>query len=361
MTDQEAWIALNRAELPPKTALQLLELFGSPQAILQASSGELVQAAQLSSSQLERLKEAVSADLAGDLRLIRDLKVSLVTIKDLSYPAHLLNIYDPPPLLFVRGELRKSDQKSVAIVGARRASPYGKLAAESLARDLAQNGITVVSGVAVGADTAAHRGALAGGGRTIGVLACGLEVDYPAANRELKEQMVENGALITESPFSTPAQKERFPARNRIISGMSLGTVVVEAAERSGALITAHHALEQGREVFAVPGSVNSVQSRGTHRLIKEGAKLVESVEDILEELDLPLQQVEAPDQEEEKAQLSDDEQKLLGVLSLQQKYMDEIIEESSLSSAEVNSLLMMLELKGLVRRLPGNLFLRVR
>jgi DNA processing protein len=227
----------------------------------------------------------------------------------------------------------------------------------------------VVSGLAVGADAAAHRGALAVGGRTIGVLACGIDLPYPRDTLELREQMATQGAVLTEVPLGVPAQRSRFPARNRIISGLSLGVVVTEAPERSGALITANFAGEHGRQVFAVPGSVNSQFSRGTHALLRDGARLVESVEDILDELDLSLPAPEAapalapaaPIPAPPPVTLTGDERTLAEALSLQPRHVDDIIVTCGIPSSRVSAGLLMLELKGLVRRLPGNMFTRVR
>jgi DNA processing protein len=290
----------------------------------------------------------------------------MVAIGDSEYPANLKQIHDPPPVLFVRGEFLPSDERAVAIVGTRRVTPYGRLVSETLGRDLGARGVTVVSGLAVGADAAAHRGALTSGGRTIGVLACGIDVPYPRDTLELREQAAERGAVVSEVPLGTPARSARFHARNRLISGLSLGVVVVEAPERSGALITANLAADQGRQVFAVPGSVNSVLSRGTHALLRDGARLVESVDDILDEISLPELPpepgVEARREEQPSVSgLTQDEQAILGALSLQQRHVDELIEGCDMPSARASSSLLMLELKGLVRRLPGNMFMRVR
>jgi DNA processing protein len=226
--------------------------------------------------------------------------------------------------------------------------------------------VTVVSGLAVGADAAAHRGALAAGGRTLGVLACGIDVTYPRDTLELRERMAKQGAVISEAPLGTPAQRSRFHARNRLISGLSRGVIVTEAPEHSGALITANFAADQGRHVFAVPGSFNSEFSRGAHALIRDGARLVESVEDVMDELQLP--EATPPVPTETAAQpapptlgLAGDERTLFDALSLQQKHVDAIIQDCRLPSSRASAGLLMLELKGLVRRLPGNMFMRVR
>ncbi|NIM04045.1 MAG: DNA-protecting protein DprA, partial [Armatimonadetes bacterium] len=389
-SDIPAWLALSRAELPPRLAVELLEHFHGPTGIFSASPVEIASATHLSPTMLSRLLSQRPDDIGvRDQAALQAAGISIITIQDFDYPPLLRQIPDPPPLLYVRGRLQEEDNRAVAVVGSRRCSPYGRLVAHSLARELALRGITVVSGLAVGIDGAAHQGAIEAGGRTIGVMACGLDVPYPRQHDELKEQIIKQGAVISEVPLGTSPTPPRFPVRNRIISGLSLGTVVVEAPERSGALITARLAAEQGREVFAVPGNVNSFHARGCHQLIRDGANLAEKVEDILQELHLPL--VASPDSEigrdtagrpavtsvslssdagpaqqaasAEQAQPSPhptgfppEENRLLACLSLQQKYVDQIIRETSLPSSQVSAGLMMLELKGLVKRLPGNL-----
>jgi DNA processing protein len=365
VTEHQAWLALNAAELPPRSVLDLLEQFESPEAIVAATPSAWSSAARLTPAELARLVEARQRDYQPIQKKLADLGVRLVNIRDAEYPGNLRNIHDPPALLFVRGGFRQSDEKAVAIVGTRRATPYGRLVSDTLARDLAARGITVVSGMAIGADAAAHRGALSAGGRTIGVLACGIDVPYPRDTMELREQAVRSGAVISELPPGTPARAPRFIARNRLISGLSLGVVVTEAAERSGALITANIAANQGRQVFAVPGSVNSDLSRGTHALLRDGARLAASVQDILDELDLTeaepeavsVQQVEEPSD----SGLTGDERAILSALSLQQRHVDDIVHHCQLPVPRTSAGLLMLELKGLVRRLPGNMFMRVR
>ena len=368
MTEQRAWLALNAAELPPRKALELLDHFGSVVTLMSSTVTELARVARLRPTELARFGEARERDFSPGLAQMAHLRMRLVTVKDSEYPANLRQLYDPPPALFVRGALLPCDERAVAIVGTRRATPYGLLASETLGRDLAARGITVVSGLAVGADAAAHRGALSAGGRTIGVLACGLDVSYPRDTMELREQIVRQGAVISESPLGTPAQRSRFYARNRLISGLSLGVVVSEAPEQSGALITANFAADQGRQVFAVPGSFNSEFSRGAHALIRDGARLVESVEDILDELQLPEATPPAATEAAEPAPsappaagLAGDERSIFAALSLQQKHVDAIIHECQIPSSRASAGLLMLELKGLVRRLPGNMFMRVR
>ena len=367
-------MGLNAAELPPRTVLDLLEHYGSPVALMEAGASAVAAAGRLKTPETIRLSAAAKRDFRPDVEKLKRLGGRLVTVRDSEYPTNLRQIYDPPPVLFVRGSLRPTDENAVAIVGTRRVTPYGRLVSETLGRDLAARGITVVSGLAVGADAAAHRGALSAGGRTIGVLACGLDVPYPRDTMELREQAVERGAVMSEVPLGTPARRERFAARNRLISGLSMGVVVTEAPERSGALITANIAANQGRQVFAVPGSVNSEFSRGTHALLKDGAHLVESVEDILEALSLSMPAGRAPTAVARQevaadetqpgpavADLTGDEGVILNALSLQQRHVDEIIQGCSLPASRASAGLLMLELKGLIRRLPGNMFMRVR
>jgi DNA processing protein len=271
----------------------------------------------------------------------------------------LKDIYDPPALLYLRGALRREDELAVAIVGSRKTSAYGREVTERIGRDLARHGVTVVSGMARGIDSVAHKGALQGGGRTIAVLGCGVDVIYPSENRNLFHQIIEQGAVLSEFPMGSPPEAGHFPRRNRIISGLSIGVVIVQASGESGSLITAGYALEQGREVFAVPGNIGAEGSRGTNQLIKEGAKLVESSEDILEEV-LPQWRREG-----ETAQkggdavltLTEAEKCLYGLLDETPLHIDALIRESQLDPGSVSSLLLNLELKGLISQWPGKCF----
>ncbi len=324
---------------------------------------------------------------------LRKNNFQLICIGDDDYPSNLLKIPDPPAVLFSSGALMARDLVSIAVVGSRYASPAGIIFAEKLTADLARNGVAVVSGLAVGIDSAAHRGALKAGGRTLAVLGCGLDVDYPAVNTDLKQVIARSGALLTEFPLGTPPSPGNFPSRNRIISGLSLGVVVVEAAERSGSLITARFALEQGREVFAVPGVAQSMRSKGTHRLLRQGAKLVESVEDVLEEIrplirpgqSLPPSFTSSPGEKEERGKTgpcrrgmekpagpeekisyspfsgepnSQEERMLLRILDKVPKHIDEIAQEANMPAQHTAALLLELELKGLVTQLPGKYFI---
>jgi len=260
------------------------------------------------------------------------------------------------PVLYCLGDL-PGNRPSIAIVGSRNATSYGREVAERLSADLAQRGFTIVSGMALGIDGAAHVGAMAVGGKTVAVLGCGLDTIYPAEHTRLFHRIAESGAVITEFPFSTRPEAHNFPVRNRIISGVSLGTVIVEATHRSGSLITARLAAEQGREVFAVPGSISSFKSMGTHHLIKEGAKLVEHANDIVEELNIPLPYSSEDTEEASQEDLTSEEKMILFELSPYPVHIDKLIRRVALPPAQVSGLLLQLELKGLISQSPGKFF----
>lgn len=294
---------------------------------------------------------------------VQESNVCVLTLEDEEYPTLLKNIYDPPPVIYIKGNKFQPNEKTLAIVGTRKASRYGKEIAQKLAFELASLGITIVSGMALGVDTFAHQGALEAKGKTIAVFGCGVDVIYPPSNRGLSKEIETSGALVSEFPLGTGTEKGHFPRRNRIISGLSLGTIVVEGHYDSGAMITAKQALDQGREVFAVPGNVDLDQSKGPHWLIKQGAKLVESVDDVLEELNVVIDDRRIPNSEPrtfDHSNLSPDEQKIIKVLSLEPKYIDNISVESGLSIPQVSSLLMMLEVKKVIRQFPGKKFVLV-
>ncbi len=297
---------------------------------------------------LTSMRDSISLD--AELEKLHRYDVRALIPDDPLYPPRLREIYDYPPLLYVRGTLVPGDECAVGLVGTRRPSVYGKQVAEELTTELSRNGITIVSGLAAGVDSVAHRAALQAGGRTIAVAGCGLDIVYPGSHVALAKQIMAQGALVSEFPLGTKPRAEHFPQRNRIISGMSLGVVVVEAGERSGALLTANRALELNREVFAVPGSIYSPISRGTNRLIRDGAKLVASSADILEELSLDLvaRQLEL----KEPVAATDTEAQLLGHISKEAIHVDDLCRSSGLPVATVTGTLAILELKGLVRPL---------
>jgi DNA processing protein len=375
--NQRYWLALRLIENIGNVGLKnLIQVFGSAQAVFNASETNLARVAQITGKTARRIKKFHEWQAVDkEIELADKFNVSIVTLKDSSYPKALLNIYDPPPLLYVKGNLIKEDV-NVAVIGSRMASAYGKFMTERLSRELALNGVTVVSGMARGVDSAAHTGAIAGGGRTIAVLGSGIDVIYPPENKKLFEKISANGAVITEFPFNTPPRGINFPARNRIISGISLGVVVVEANEKSGSLITARLGLEQGKEIFAIPGSIDSPGSKGTHKLLRDGAKLVENVNDILEEI-LPLaainmqdrkpgeEQQEKPEVQSTKSSdrpnidnLRTEEATILKLIGNSPIYSDNIITDSGYQSREVLSILLSLELKGYIEQLPGKRFI---
>jgi DNA processing protein len=287
-----------------------------------------------------------------------------VTQGDAEYPELLRQIYDPPIVLYVKGELSAKDKNSVAMVGSRMTTHYGVEAARKLAYQLAYLGVTVVSGGARGIDSAAHQGALAGKGRTIAVLGTGINLVTPPENAKLFEQITANGALVTQFPFNRPADKQSFPIRNRIVAGMTLGTVVVEANLTSGALITANFAIEYGRQVFAVPGRIDSPRSKGCHDLIKKGAKLCEGVEDILSEFEYLFPASNRPATAAGSGvlpalELSENERNVYDTLSNEEISIDDVIRKSGLPSSAVSVSLLSLEMKRLIRQLPGKMFVR--
>jgi DNA processing protein len=287
-------------------------------------------------------------DPASELKRLARLGISAVHPGHPSYPRLLSEISGRPPILYVRGELTSVDDVSVAIVGTRRATPYGRQAAERIAAELAQAGITVVSGLARGVDAAAHRAALEAGGRTIAVLGSGPDVIYPAEHRRLAEQILERGAILSELPPGTKPDAQNFPARNRIVSGMTLGTLIIEAPARSGALITASFAADQGREVFVVPGSIFAQTAEGTNALLRDGARLVRDGADILEDLGLGVGS--GPVATQSQMPLDEDERRLYEALGKEARHIDELAEDAGLSAGVAAALMLTMELKGLVR-----------
>jgi DNA processing protein len=349
----------------PRTRQRLLERFGTPAAVLAAAPSELREVEKVGATLAARIAaagEEINAE--AEIALCQRHGISILTEADASYPRMLREIPDPPGLLFVRGAFQPNDAVAVGIVGTRHGTPYGLRQAERLAAGLARAGVTVVSGLARGIDAAAHRGALAAGGRTLAVLAGGVLNIYPPEHDKLAEEVVRQGAVISEQPPRSTPLAGTFPQRNRLISGMSLGVVVVEAAERSGALITARHAMEQGRDVFAVPGNVDSRASHGCHRLLRDGAILVETVDDVLEQLG-PL--VEAMPRDDGRTihhpaelMLNDIERKVLDAIASEATAVDAVVAQSGLGIAQVLSTLSVLEMRHLIRRLSGTTVIRI-
>lgn len=340
---------------------RLLDQFHSPEAVFRAPMKELLKIEGLGEKVAREIKKGpLEKVVEKELSLLEKVEGKILTLNDDHYPARLKEIYDPPPLIYMRGKIRKEDELAVAIVGSRKTTSYGRWITEKIGQDLARHGVTVVSGMARGIDSVAHHGAIQGGGRTIAVLGCGIDVVYPPENRSLYDQIIEHGAVLSEFPMGSPPEGGHFPRRNRIISGLSIGTVIVQASADSGSLITANYALEQGREVFAVPGNVGAEGSRGTNRLIKEGAKLVESSEDILEDI-LPQwrkeKEAEVIQAESPLLHLTQEERNLYELIEESPMHIDRIIQCSQLDPGKAASLLLNLELKGLIVQLPGKCF----
>ena len=380
-----------------KTVQLLRNVFGSAARTLQATPDELEQIDQLSPAMCDLLKhKPIQYPIERELELIREYDCQVVTLYDDVYPQYLKEIDTPPLVLYIRGKLTPEDSLSLSVVGSRDAKDYGRKVSYRLSYQLAQRGLTVVSGLAKGIDTSAHRGALEAGGRTIAVMGNGLSFIYPATNSDLAEKITESGALISEFPMGAKPKPRNFPRRNRIISGLTLGTVVVEASNRSGALITARLAGEQGREVFAVPGEIFSELSTGTHKLINNGAKLINTVDDLLNELpsyalnriqsDVPTSQtpgvgtessqespveksdpkpaaIQPPTEAQQPIQsapppgLTPDERTIFDAIEDPSSHIDTIVRTTQLPIGQVSSVLLMLELKGIIQQLPGKQF----
>ena len=375
MEERYWWIGLNCVPgVGSITSKRLIEAFGTPKHVFSASQGELRSVDGVGGELARRIATfPVEEVLEREVAAVERAGITLCTLHDEDYPPQLATLYDPPPVLYVRGALMASDALAIAVVGSRRPTAYGRSVAERLAGELASLGFTVVSGLARGIDGLAHQAALSAGGRTLAVYGSGIDLVFPAEHRELADAIAERGALISEFPMGVPPVAHNFPRRNRIIAGLALGTVVVEAAAKSGSLITARCAMEQGREVFAVPGQVITGKSRGAHRLIKQGATLVEGVEDIIDALPLHframLEEAQAAEgvstSEPEPAsvlvppapRVSASERALLALIQEEPRPIDRMIEESGLAPSAVSGLLVQLELKGLVARGPDSCY----
>ena len=366
MDSREALVALNMVEhVGPVRVRQLLEYFGDAPAVLKASKSQLLQARGIGEETADAIagwKKAI--DLAGEMKRIADYGCHILTQADADYPELLRQIYDPPIVLYMKGSLTAKDKNAVAMVGSRMTTHYGIEVARKLAYQLAYLGVTVVSGGARGIDTASHQGALSAKGRTVCVLGTGINIVFPPENRELFERIAAAGAVVTQYPFNRNADKQSFAIRNRIVAGMTLGTVVVEANLTSGALITAHFAVDYGRQVFAVPGRIDSPRSKGCHELIRNGAKLCEGAEDILSEFEYLFPASNRPAAADETGvlpviELSGNEREVYAALSKDESGIDDVIAQTRLPSSAVSVALLGLEMKRLVKQLPGKLFVR--
>lgn len=359
MNKLEALVALNMvAEIGSIRLKKLLDYFDKPENILKAAADKLAAVSGIGEKIAARIVALKKEDLDQEFSLANKLGLDILIPEDAGYPENLKNIPDPPIVLYVKGCLKKEDRLSIAIVGSRRASFYGISSAGKFAADLAGQGFSVVSGMARGIDTSAHKGALKAGGRTLAVIGSGFNRIYPPENQDLADEIAANGAVISEFPVDTAPLKQNFPRRNRVISGLSLGVLVAEAARNSGALITADFALEQGREVFALPGKVDAPNSFGTNGLIRQGARLVSCAEDILEELNIPV--AIARREDVTPVPLSTEETLLYNILSQQPLPLDEIVEQTGCGIPRISQALFTLQIKRMVKQLPGKQFIRI-
>ena len=374
--DLADWLGLNMIRgIGPRTANMLLDRFGSPANIFAASRGALL-GEGLKPPTIEQLHNTEILEKAQiEIEKLEALGAQVITLADEAYPQLLREIYDPPIALYVKGDLEAALLRpAIAVVGSRRCSTYGINAANFLSRELAAQGVTIISGLARGIDGAAHRGALEAGGKTVGVIGTGLDVNYPKEHKKLADELAANGAVVSEFPLGTPPLAQNFPYRNRVISGLCYGVLIIEAAEHSGSLITARLANEQGREVFAVPGNITSQTSFGPNFLIKDGAKLVQQARDVIEEFPLPIREallgVSRPDKKDKNASpaqatfeavaLSPGEQKVLGLLAADvASHIDELLISSGMSSPELMGALLGLAMKDRIRELPGKCFVK--
>ncbi|MBI5048075.1 MAG: DNA-protecting protein DprA [Deltaproteobacteria bacterium] len=361
------WLALGRIKGIGKLAYKtLIDEFREPRLVFESSVKRLEQTQGVG----KKLSQAIKGFnewkwVENEINLIKKHDVKFLTLRHADFPKSLLSIPDPPPYLYVKGTICKEDENAIAVVGTRLPTLYGIAVAEKLSRELAALGITIISGMARGIDSAAHRGAIAGKGRTIAVLGSGIDVIYPSENKKLYEQIISNGAVVSEFPIGAPPLATNFPQRNRIISGLVKGVLVAEASLKSGSLITARLALDYGRDVFALPGSVTSSKSKGTNKLIKDGAKLVEDIRDILEELSINISGVRNQKTEvttdtarKIRPRLSPEEEKIMNLLD-EPCFIDSIIQNTGLSAQKTSSLLLDMELKGLIEQQAGKQFIR--
>jgi DNA processing protein len=361
MQVKEAFIALNMVpRLGPVNVRRLLDAFGSPDRVLTAGRDKLSAVEGLSREIVDSLASWESqVDLTREMGRVKEFGAEVLTLDDATYPAQLREIHDPPTVLYVWGRLDPRDRHAVGVVGSRRTSHYGLECAKKLSYQIAYSGLTVVSGLARGIDTAAHQGALAAKGRTIAVLGAGLNHLYPMENQALAEKIVTSGAVVTEFPMDTTPDRQTFPMRNRIISGWGFGLLVVEAGLNSGALISASQAAEQGRNLYAIPGPINRPTSQGSNRLIQQGAKLVMGVEDILEDAQLLFPQVPALAQSRPDG-LDGQLLQVYEAITSQETSIDEIIQRSMLGAAAVTAALLQLEMRRFVKQLPGKYFVKL-
>jgi DNA processing protein len=339
---------------------RLLQRFGHARAIFDSPPDLLKEVLGIRDQAIHAIRGFErEKEIKEELKQAEDLGVDIICWHEDRYPEKLREIHDPPPLLYIKGELTQQDRWAIAVVGTRTPTHYGEAITRELCEGLARHGVTVVSGLARGIDGAAHQAALDAGGRTVAVLGCGLNVIYPRDNLFLFRGIPNHGAIMSELPLAAKPESHHFPARNRLISGLSLGVVVVEAADRSGSLITARLAGEQGREVFAIPGPMNSPKSRGTNQLIQNGAKLVTTLKDILEELNCALSPIQPKEEEPDWSQFTERETAVLDLLSREPVHFDELVRGTGMSIPEVAGCILTLTLKEALVELPGKLYVK--
>ncbi len=363
INDLKFLLALSFIEdIGPVTTGRLLSAFHTPEAVFDAGLSELSSVGKISESKAKRIKEFKAWDrIDREIKEAEQHNIRIITLFDKEYPEPLSHLDNAPAILYIKGDLAEDDRFALAMVGSRDMSDYGRKISADLSYELACAGLTIVSGMARGIDTVSHSGALKAGGRSIAVLGCGLDVCYPAENKELMTALSRSGCVMSEFPLGTPPLRENFPRRNRLISGLSLGVLVVEATARSGSLITARFALEQGKEIFAVPGNITSGNARGTNSLIKMGAKPVQSAEDIIEDLSpqikgmLKVKDFSVPPSA--RLEINDEEKAICNILGSDSKHIDHIVRELKIPAARLSGLLLGLEMKGLIRQTAGNNF----
>jgi DNA processing protein len=358
MSEIQYWIALSMLQdVGPVRAKRLLSVFRAPEKIFNAKSDELFEVKGIGSKHLKHIKEFSAWDLIEkQIKLMGQDEIKAVHFYDPLYPELLREIEDAPIVLYVKGDPQPQDRYAIAIVGSRKPTHYGTVVTETISDELASMGFTLVSGMARGIDSLAHKGALRSGGRTIAVLGSGLDKPYPPENRMLMERIAQNGYVVSEFPSGTAPDKENFPRRNRLISGLSFGVLVIEAASDSGSLITAGYALDQSREVFAVPGNITSSNSHGTNKLIKNGAILTSNAKDIVAEL-APVLKGFIKMKDKAKIDITSEEREVCTFLSGEPKQIDMISRESGLPASKILGILLGLELKGAVKQITGKRF----
>ena len=363
--DKFAWMALYLVPgLGNKAFKSLLDRFGSPESVFKANFKDIKDVEGMRDAVAKKIKnKEFISDPEKELRMAEKYNARIVTFFDSEYPELLKEIHSPPMLLYIKGNKLPRHQSFISMVGSRNATHYGIRAAEKIAEGLTRRGVGVVSGLALGIDTASHRGCLRNKGFTIAVIGTGVDVLYPAPNKKIMKEIEQYGSIVSEFPMGSPPEPRNFPIRNRIISGLSKGVVVVEATRNSGSLITASLALEQGREVFAVPGSIDSFKSTGTHFLIKQGAVLVENADDILDELGFSERVIEGRGSSGgcpgSIFQMNDSERKIYELIGDYPMHIDEVARRGKMDASEVSSILMNMELKGIIRQLTGKMFTR--